>query len=548
MNDSPYSTIPELIDWAAVRFGDREALVDGSIRWTYNEFREQILRAGRATISSGVGHGDRVALWAPNIWEWAVTALAVHYVGGVVVPINTRFLGREAAHLLNRSQARLLFTVTDFLDTDYLALLDDALLGDALLGDVDRPPALDEIVVGRGPVPAGASSFADFLARADQTSPHELAVRSAAVRGGDLCNIMFTSGTTGAPKAAMLTHSATCRAFRSWSDVVGLDQDRYLIVNPFFHSFGLNAGILASIMTGSTIVPHPVFDVDSVMKRIPEERISMLPGPPAIFQTILNHPHLEDFDFSTLRLAVTGAAAIPVEMIIEMRERLGFEKVVTGYGLTEVTGIATMCRHDDDPEIIAKTSGRAIDGVEVRVVDPANPDNTSNEVLAGQPGEIVVRGYNVMVGYLDDPTQTAETIDGDGWLHTGDIGVMDSNGNIAITDRLKDMFINGGFNAYPAEIENLMLGHPHIGQVAVVGVCDQRLGEVGFAFVVASPDALITAASEAEIIAWCRGQMANYKAPRYIRFVSELPLNASGKVLKFELRATAELLVGRAIG
>ena len=217
-------------------------------------------------------------------------------------------------------------------------------------------------------------------------------------------------------------------------------------------------------MTGATMIPHPVFDVPSVMARIPEENISMLPGPPAIYQTILNHPELDSFDMSHLRLAVTGAAPVPVEMIKQMRNRLGFETILTGYGLTEASGIATMCRHDDDPEVISRTSGRAIDGVEVLVVD-----GEGNEVPRGEPGEIVIRGYNVMQGYLDDPDKTAETVDSDGWLHTGDVGVMDDAGYIDITDRLKDLFINGGFNAYPAEIEALMLPHPAIGQVAVVG-------------------------------------------------------------------------------
>ena len=523
---APWTTIPELVDDAAERFADTEAIADGDVSWTFPEFRTEIRRAAAALIASGTEPGDRVAVWAPNCWEWAVAALGVHVAGGIVVPINTRFKGREAAYVMEASQARMLFTVTDFLDTDYVALL----------ADTGLPPKLEEIVVLRGTVPATATAFADFVARGATVDAATVDERAAAVSGDDLCNIMFTSGTTGAPKGAMLTHAATCRAFKAWSDVIGLDRDRYLIINPFFHSFGLNAGILACLMTGSTILPHPVFDVPSVMARIPVDRVSMLPGPPAIYQTILNHPDLDTFDLSTLRLAVTGAAAIPVEMIVQMRERLGFEKVVTGYGLTETTGIATMCRHTDDPEIIATTSGRAIPDVEVRIVDPADPDNTTNERPRGEPGEIVVRGYNVMVGYLDDPEKTAETIDADGWLHTGDIGVMDADGNIDITDRVKDMFINGGFNAYPAEIESLMLAHPDIGQVAVVGVPDARLGEVGYAVVVPAAG---TSPRADEIIGWCRDEMANYKCPRHVAIVDALPLNASNKVLKFELRDRA---------
>ena len=415
----------------------------------------------------------------------------------------------------------MLFCVTDFLDTDYVALLQHA----------EVPESLTEIIVMRGDCPSNTTSFGDFMGRATAVSEAERAARSNAVTGDDLCHIMFTSGTTGDPKGAMLIHSAVCRSYLSWSQLIGLDRDRYLIVNPFFHSFGLNAGILACLMTGSTIIPHPVFDVPSVMKRIPEERISMLPGPPAIYQTILNTEDLDQWDMSSLRLAVTGAAAIPVEMITSMRERLGFEKILTGYGLTESSGVATMSRHDDDPAIIANTSGRAIADVEVRIVDA-----DGREVPRGEQGEIVLRGYNVMKGYLNDPAKTKEAIDADGWLHTGDIGVMDAEGNIDITDRVKDMFINGGFNAYPAEIENLMMNHPSVGQVAVVGVPDERLGEVGYAFVV---PAVGSGRDADELISWCRGEMANYKAPRHVEYVDSLPLSASGKVLKYRLRERA---------
>jgi len=267
----------------------------------------------------------------------------------------------------------------------------------------------------------------------------------------------------------------------------------------------------------------------------------MLPGPPAIYQTILSHPDANALDLSSLRLAVTGAAAIPVQMIHDMRERLGFEKVVTGYGLTEASGIATMCRHDDDPVTIASTSGRAIDDVEVRIVDAGG-----TECPPGTPGEVVVRGYNVMVGYLDSPEQTAEAIDADGWLHTGDIGVMDAHGYLDITDRVKDMFINGGFNVYPAEVEHLMLDHPAIAQVSVVGVPDERMGEVGAAFVIAAPDRGVDGGPDPDqIVAWCHDAMANYKVPRLVVVVDHLPMNASGKVLKFELRDRAAALRDR---
>jgi acyl-CoA synthetase (AMP-forming)/AMP-acid ligase II len=519
MTDLPL-TIPQLIARAAERFGESEAVVDGEVRLSFQEFADEIDKAARALLASNVEAGDRVAIWAPNIYEWAVAALAVHTVGGIVIPLNTRFKGAEAGYIIGVAKARCLFTVTDFLDTDYVALLQG----------VAGTESLDEIVVLRGTVPDGCTSWADFLGRADAVDPSVAAASAANVAPDDLCDILFTSGTTGAPKGAMLFHSASIRSYETWSDVVGLRAgDRYLVINPFFHAFGLKAGILACLLKGATLVPHPIFDVPSVMRRVVEERISMLPGPPAIFQTILNHPDLSTYDLSSLRLAVTGAAPITTQMIIAMRETLGFENVVTGYGLTEAHGIATMCRHDDDPETIAKTSGRAIPGVEVRLID-----DDGKEVGIGEPGEVLVRGYNIMKGYLDNPEATAEAIDEKGWLHTGDIAVSDANGNLAITDRKKDMYIVGGFNAYPAEIERIISGHPSVAQVAVVGVPDHRLGEVGKAFIVP------TAGTKVDVdglVAWCRENMANYKVPRSIEVVDALPLNASGKVLKYDLRA-----------
>jgi acyl-CoA synthetase (AMP-forming)/AMP-acid ligase II len=516
-------TIPQVVDRAAERFAEGEALVDGDVRWSFPELAAKVDEAARALVAWGLEPGDRVAIWAPNMAEWAVAALGTYRAGGVVVTVNTRFKGGEAAHVLRTAGVRLLFTVTDFLDTDYVALLNA----------VERPPSLEQIVVLRGPVPDGGLGWQDLLARAGEVDPSVTAARAAAVSPEDVGTIIFTSGTTGAPKGAMLRHGAATRAYTAWSDVVGLQEgDRYLIINPFFHCFGLFAGILASLLKGVTIVPHPVFDVPSVMRRVDEERITMLPGPPAIYQTILDHPNLSDYDLSTLRLSVTGSATVPVEMIRRMRSELTFKTIVTGYGLTETTGITTMCRHTDDPETIARTAGRPIPGVEVRVVDDDGKD-----VPTGEPGEVVARGYNVMAGYYGDPGATATTIDGDGWLHTGDIGVFDEGGNLTITDRKKDMFLVGGFNAYPAEIENMMMRHPSVGQVAVVGVPDHRLGEVGKAFVV--PRAGATVDPEA-LIAWCRDEMANYKVPRSVEVVDALPLNASGKVLKYKLREQAQ--------
>jgi acyl-CoA synthetase (AMP-forming)/AMP-acid ligase II len=524
-------TIPALVERAAERFGSREALVDTDVagadgravrRLTFGELAAATDEAARAYLAYGLEPGDRVAIWAPNSARWVVAALGAYRAGGVVTTVNTRFKGPEAAHVVRTAGARLLVTVTDFLDTDYVALLEGA----------GRPACLERTVVLHGTVPGGCVGWDDFLAAADDVDPAVAAKRAGAIAPDEVGTVIFTSGTTGAPKGAMLRHQASVRAFTVWSDVVGLQAgDRYLVINPFFHTFGLKAGILACLVKGATIVPHATFDVPEVMRRVDEERITMLPGAPAIYQTILDHPDLGRFDLSSLRLAVTGAATVPVEMIRRMASELTFTTIVTGYGLTEATGIVTMCRHTDDPETIANTAGRPLPDVEVRTVDEAGKD-----VPAGDPGEVVVRGYNVMAGYVGDPDASAAAIDADGWLHTGDIGVFDRDGNLKITDRLKDMFIVGGFNAYPAEIENMLMEHPSVGQAAVVGVPDRRMGEVATAFVVPRAGATI---DEAALIAWSRERMANYKVPRSVQVVDGLPLNASGKVLKYVLRERA---------
>jgi acyl-CoA synthetase (AMP-forming)/AMP-acid ligase II len=521
--DLEWRTIPGLLDSAAERFGAREAVVDGETRITFEQLRVAARQAARAAIAMGVEAGDRVAIWAPNIHEWIVAALGALTTGGVLVPINTRFKGREAGFVLQKSGAKLLFTVRGFLDIDYPKLLKDA--------EVDASGI--EVVLLRGEAGGDETDWTTFAKRGEETEESILDKRAGEPE--DLSDIIFTSGTTGQPKGVMTTHAQSLRVFEVWSDIVGLREgDRYLIVNPFFHTFGYKAGVLACLMRGATIVPHAVFDAGQVMRRIGEEKITVLPGPPTLYQSILNDPARASLDLSSLRLAVTGAAVVPVELIKRMRDELTFETILTAYGLTESTGTATMCRPDDDAETIANTSGCAIPDTEVRVVD-----DDGTEVARGEPGEIVVKGYNVTQGYFEEPEQTAATIK-NGWLHTGDIGVMDARGYIKITDRKKDMFIVGGFNAYPAEIENEFLRHGDIAQVAVVGAPDERLGEVGVAFVVPKANRSL---DPDLITSWAKSRLANYKVPRRIVPVDALPMNASGKILKYELRERARKLM-----
>jgi acyl-CoA synthetase (AMP-forming)/AMP-acid ligase II len=513
-------TIPQLAVSAAERFGDAAAVEDGDVRLTFRELADAVVGATRAFLAAGIEPGDRVSIWAPNIHEWMVAALGAQSAGGVLVPFSTRMKGAEAAYVLDKSRARILLTMGEFLGTNYVHML----RGHEL-------PALEKVVVLRGQE-QGTETWNAFLAAGRAVSPETARAAAAAVLPGDLSDILFTSGTTGNPKGVMTEHGQNLRTFAEWTRTVGLRAgDRYLIVNPFSHSFGYKAGWMSCLMRGATALPLAVFDVPAVLRRIGEDRVSVLPGPPALYQSILANPERGLYDLSSLRLASTGGAPIPVELVHRMRDELTFDTVVTAYGLTEVCGVATVCRADDDAETISTTSGRAIDGVEVRCVDAAG-----GEVPHGEAGEIVVRGYNLMRGYFEDDEATRETIDADGWLHTGDVGVMDERGYLRITDRIKDMFIVGGFNCYPAEIENLLFAHPDIAQAAVVGVPDERMGEVGMAFVVPVPGSDPTPES---IIAWCRANMANYKVPRHVEVVESLPMNASNKVTKFVLRDRA---------
>ena len=518
-------TIPALAQEAATRFGDASAIEDGDTRASWTQLADDCREATRAFVAAGIEPGDRVGIWAPNIAEWILAAVGLQGAGAVLVTLSTRLKGTEATYTLRKSGARMLLTVNDFLGVDYV----DAISGQDL-------PALERIVCLRGARPAD-ESWTDFLASGASVSDAEARARIAAVSADDLADLIFTSGTTGNPKAVMSTHGQNLRVFSVFTDVIGLrSSDRYLIVNPFFHSFGYKGGWLSCLIQGATILPHAVFDVDEVLERISRDRVSVMPGPPTLFQSLLAHPDRDRYDISNLRMCTTGAAPTPVELIRRMRDELGFETIINAYGLTETCGVVSLCRPEDDPETIATTAGRAIPDIEVRCIG-----SDGKEVARGEPGEVVVRGYNVMKGYFEDPAETARAIDEDGWLHTGDVAVMNEQGYLRITDRIKDMYILGGFNCYPAEIENLLFGSGLFAQVAVIGIPDERQGEVGMAFVVPAPGAQV---DEQKVIAWARENMANYKVPRRVEVVDELPTNATGKILKYVLRERAAASAG----
>ena len=505
-------TVPAALDRFAHQLPDHAALITDERSFTAAELRDEVHRATAALTALGVQPHDRVAIWSPNTWHWVVACLAIHHAGAAMVPLNTRYTASEAADILARTKAPVLFGMGHFLGNDRVADLDRAAL-----------PALLHIV--RIPIEApetGAGTWDDFIAQG--TDIDAVAERAAAVTPDDVSDILFTSGTTGRSKGVLCAHRQSLSASASWAANGKItSDDRYLCINPFFHNFGYKAGILACLQTGATLIPHLTFDPLRALQAIEQHRITVLPGPPTIYQTLLDHPARNDYDLSSLRFAVTGAATVPVVLVERMQSELDIDIVLTAYGLTEANGMGTMCRADDDAVTVATTCGRPFADFELRI-DATEP---------GEPGEVLLRGPNVMLGYLDDPEATAAAIDADGWLHTGDIGVVDKAGNLRITDRLKDMYICGGFNVYPAEVEQVLARMEGVADAAVIGVPDERLGEVGRAFLVTRPGSNL---DEQSVIAYTREHLANFKAPRSVRFVDALPRNAGGKVVKAQLR------------
>jgi acyl-CoA synthetase (AMP-forming)/AMP-acid ligase II len=499
-------TLPGVLRDAAVTHGDRPAFVEGDRSVSFAGLLDRVRATARGYVALGLEPGERIVVWAPNSIDWVVAALAVSYAGGVLVPANSRYTGHEVADLVDRTRARVAVVADGFLGRTQVEDLRSAGAGDVAIVLIDGLDALAD--TGRS-VPE-----AQVEARADAVGPD------------DVADILFTSGTTGHPKGAMSAHRQTVGVADAWGSLGGVTaEDRYLVINPFFHSFGYKAGIVVGLLTGATLYPVATFDLDATMRLIQDAGISVLPGAPTIYQSLLTAPHRADFDLSSLRLAVTGAAVVPVVLIERMRaaapEGLGIDDVVTAFGMTEAV-VVTMCREGDPADLVATTCGRAIPGM---------------EIAQGEQDELLIRGEFVMLGYLDDPAATAEAIDPDGWLHTGDVCVIDDGGNLRITDRLKDMYISGGFNVYPAEVEQTLMRLDGLADVAVVGIPDERMGEIGRAYVVRGEAVGGTGLTDDAVIAWAKEHLANFKVPREVTFLDALPRNLSGKVLKKDLRS-----------
>jgi acyl-CoA synthetase (AMP-forming)/AMP-acid ligase II len=504
---------------SAERFGVADAVVDGDIRLSFADIARNMRAVARSLIAAGVEPGDRVAIWAPNSAAWITAALGVHAAGAWLVPLNTRLKGAEAAYILEKTDARTLFAVDGFLDHDYV---------DSVRAVAPQLRALRDVVQLPMPGSAATAAWDEFLARGAEISLERVEASIDAGSADDISDVIFTSGTTGAPKGVMLRHGASLHGYQIFADRFGLGaRDRYIIPTPFFHCFGYKAGWMISLMAGAVAFPLAVFDAGAVLELIDREGITHMPGPPTMFSALLDHPRRNEFDLTSLRHAMIGAASIAAELVHRVREELGIGAILSAYGLTENHALASLTAPDDTPDVVANTVGAPLPGVEVRIVDDAGVDQPP-----GEPGELLLRSPFRMSGYFDDDEATTQAIVDD-WLRTGDIGLFDDRGHLCITDRKKDIFIVGGFNVAPAEVEKTLLGIDGVAQVAVVGIPDDHFGEVAAAFVVPREGARVTTE---DVLTYARAHLANYKVPRRVEIVDAFPLNATGKVLKTQLR------------
>ncbi|WP_344883135.1 AMP-binding protein [Nonomuraea antimicrobica] len=506
-----WGTLPRMLRDQAARHPDDTVVAEpGGARLTLSELRAAASWIARGLIALGVAPGDRVAVWGVNSASWVAHAFGIWDAGAVIVPLSARYKGFEAAQLIEKTRARVLVT--------------GAGPSESPLADLLPPlPTLQHVL---GPGTAGLSDLG-----AGVPAP-EAEERALAVRPEDLCEIMSTSGTTGVPKGVMLDHHQVLRGYWDWSEIVTLDErDRYPVIAPFNHGFGLNAGLVACVLRRATMLPVPALPPEALMSLISAERVTVLAGPPTLFHRVLDELDRGARDVSSLRVAICGAAAVPARLITRLVERVGLERVINAYGLMEGT-VVSMTREGDPIDVIAATTGRPVPGIEVRIVD-----DDGAEVAPGERGEILQRGYGVMRGYWGEPARTAEVIDADGWLHTGDVGVLDEAGNLAIVDRKKELYIVNGFNVSPAEVESLLLRQGSLAQAAVIGVPDPVSGEAGLAYVVARPG--VRPPDPAALLAWARDNMAGYKVPRRVTVLDSLPTNPNGKVDKQALRHKA---------
>lgn len=529
-------TIGELVNRMASKYPDNEALVYPfrDLRHSYKEFSEIRNKVAKSLLKLGVQKGEHVAIWAANLPEWVYTQFGSGTIGAVLVTVSTSFKQMELEYQLKQSDATTLIMMEGTRNSDFRSIINELCpeLKKCKPGKLvcKRLPDLKNVIMIGGNKYPGMFSWDEFMQLGEDVSDEELAMRVAEVDPDDTALMIYTSGTTGFPKGVMLTHYNIIANAIAQATLMNLKpEDRMCIAVPFFHSFGTTASNTCCVATGATMVPVESFDPDAVLRTIEKERCTVLNGVPTMFKLELEQLEKGNYDVSSLRTGTIAGAACPADLVKKLVDVMHMSEVITSYGQTEASPCITSTRCDDPLEWKAMTSGRPIPGVEVKIVDP----ETGMEVPQGKQGEIYARGYNVMKGYYKMPEATTKTVDSEGWLHTGDAGFLDENGNLVITCRLKEMIIRGGENIYPREIEDFLRIHPLIKDVQVVGVPSEKYGEEVMAFIRVKEGHTLTAES---VKNFCKGQITSFKIPKYIAFVDDYPYTASGKVQKFKLR------------
>jgi fatty-acyl-CoA synthase len=527
-------TLSDLWETAVERYSDNEVAVSGNSRFTYKEMDERINMLARGLVSLGIKKGDKIAIWMPNNFNWLLAEFAVIKAGGIMVPLSTRFKSYDLQYILRQSDSVAILSAARLGKIDFYEILIEVCpeIEHNEPGKLasEKVPFLKTIVIFDDEPRSGCFSANQIMLMVKETPPEEISRLQAETAPKDVVNIPYTSGTTGFPKGVMTTHEQYLGQTVCFRERLGIHKkDRFIAIAPFFANFGNYFGILLPVMVGGCSIMIEAYDPALAIKLIEQERATHFSGTPTMYLDILHHPDFAGTNMSTLRTAMTGAAPAPVQMVKDVYSKMGVDVLCNGYGMTENSGCTTMTKRGDPPEVLAETTGQPFPGVSICIKDPK-----TKEILgARQIGELCTKGWIVMKGYYKMESETAESFDAEDWFHTGDLGMLDEHGNFIITGRLKEMFISGGFNVYPAEVENFLYSMPGIEQVAIVGVPDQRMGEVGMAFIMANPNYSL---SEAQIISYCKGRIASYKVPRYVVFIDQMPVAGVGKVQKFLLR------------
>ncbi|NRQ49250.1 AMP-binding protein [Aeromicrobium stalagmiti] len=507
--------------------GAREALVDSASgrRWTYDELLAEVDTVALGLLDLGVEKGDRVGIWAPNCPEWVFVQYATARIGAILVNVNPAYRAHELSFVVGQSAMRTIVAVPAFKGSSYADMIDEA--------RAEHPGLVDVVLIGE-------SSWDELRDRGARGDRDRLATIGADLVASDAINIQYTSGTTGFPKGATLSHTNILNNGWFVGELIDYtEHDRVCIPVPFYHCFGMVMGNLACTTHGATmVIPAPGFDPAATLRSVAAERCTSLYGVPTMFIAMLADPLVDELDLTSLRTGIMAGSPCPVETMKQVIERLGMAEVSICYGMTETSPVSMQTRTDDSIERRVSTVGRVGPHLEVMIVDPL----TGAPLPHGEAGELCTRGYSVMLGYWEQPDKTAEAIDADGWMHTGDLGVMDADGYVNITGRIKDMVIRGGENIYPREIEEFLLTHPDVLDAQVIGVTDQKYGEELMAWIRMKPG---TADLDvATVREFCTGQLAHYKIPRYVHLVDEFPMTVTGKVRKVQMRAEAEQLLG----